>query len=123
MGAAQPDSTVHWAWIMWSEQTFWDAISGEPTAGTVRGEVVYVHCTFEASSWASWGSGAGVVGSGGVTVVLPVNEADLSCEGAFLRRASVMPCSVRAVTDSSSFWGGVTAMGAIVRSMLVGCSE
>ena len=106
---------------MWSEQTFCDAISGEPTAGTVRGEVVYVHWTFEASSWArvgSTGCWSLVSGSGGgVAVVLPVSDADLSCEGAFLRRASEMPCSVRLETVSLLSLGGVRAMGAIVAAL------
>lgn len=106
---------VHWAWIMWSEQIFWEAISAEPTAGTVRGEEVYVHWIVEASSWGKVSSVDWTLdaGSGGVMVVLPVRVADLSCDGAFLRRASAMPCSVSAVTVSFPLLGGVMAMGAI----------
>jgi hypothetical protein len=48
---------------------------------------------------------------------LPVRDADLSCAGAFLRRASEMPCSVRWETVSVPSLGGVIAMGAIVVAM------
>jgi hypothetical protein len=115
VGADQPASAVHEARIMWSVQTFWEAISGEPTAGTARGEVVYVHSTLEASSSARGESTGAVAGSdGGVDVMLFIIEADLSCDGAFLRRASEMPCSVRWETVSVASTGGVMAMGAIV---------
>lgn len=41
---------VHFACIMWSVHIFWDAISGDPRAGTGRGEVLGVVLRREASS-------------------------------------------------------------------------
>jgi hypothetical protein len=54
---------------------------------------------------------------GGVEVMLLIIDADLSCDGALLRRASVMPCSVRLETLSADSTGGVIAMGAIVATV------
>jgi hypothetical protein len=106
---------------MWSEQTFCEAISAEPTSGTERGEVVYVHWTFEASSSARADSMAGCAfeagSDGGVEVMLLIIDADLSCDGALLRRASSMPCSVRWERVSVPSTGGVMAMGAIVADL------
>jgi hypothetical protein len=102
---------------MWSVQTFWLAISAEPTSGTERGVEVYLHVTFEASSsamGASTRSFCWLAGSfGGVAVIESIMDAELSCDGAVLRSADLMPSFVRSVTDSLLL-GGVTAMGAIV---------
>jgi hypothetical protein len=101
---------------MWSVQTFWLAISAEPTAGTERGALVYVQETLEASSSASGASTTSCVllaGSfGGVAVIEFVRDAESICAGAFFRSADLIPSCVRSVTVS--LWlGGVTALGAI----------
>src|SRR5438552_1842994 len=103
-GAAQPCSKVHFAVIMWSVQMRWDAISGEPRAGTGRGVVVDVVVRREASRSAGEGGtplfeDAVVVAALGLGVGVPL-------------RACSMPWAVRWETVSFSI-GGVIAIGAM----------
>jgi hypothetical protein len=50
---------------------------------------------------------------GGVAVIEFVRDAESICSGAFLKSADLIPACVRSVTVSLWF-GGVTALGAIV---------
>lgn len=108
---------------MWSVQTFWLAISAEPTAGTERGVLVYVQETLEASSSARGASTTSwllLAGSfGGVAVMEFVSDAESICAGAFLRSADLMPSWVSSVTVSIWF-GGVTALGAMIAVCKIG---